>query len=341
MCVVGRTPRLCARCGRLAKQCAARVATPPPRLAKAPQLLINERIAPGGAPMWSHVRGGRCGGMPLSIPPIIGSELCERWAYYSVRAVLVLFLTSRLGYSDDGAVATYSYWVAASYLSPFLGGYLADARTGRFATIVIFSAIYLVGMCALAASAAGAAASAGGVLAGLALSALGTGGIKPCVSAFGVDQLLLAPGAAAAAGAGGAAAGATLVSRYFLLFYFSINAGSTLSFIVTPLVRVAAGFDAAFWLSAAVLALALAFFLAGTPLYVRLPPGGRSVYASFARVFAASWRAGCGRAGAGGGAGAGADGYRESAPLMPAAAAATAPQPIISPQRRQYRGGPR
>jgi dipeptide/tripeptide permease len=216
--------------------------------------------------------------MPLSIIPIIGSELCERWAYYSVRAVLVLFLTSRLGYSDDASVAVYSYWVAASYLSPFLGGYLADARAGRFATIVAFSAIYLAGMCALA-GAAGAAASPGGVLSGLALSALGTGGIKPCVSAFGVDQLP-APGAGGAgAGAGGSAAASVLVSRFFLLFYFSINAGSTLSFVVTPLVRVAAGFDAAFWLSATVLALALAAFLAGSPLYVRLPPGGRSVYA--------------------------------------------------------------
>ena len=59
---------------------------------------------------------------------------------------------------------------------------------------------------------------------GLALIALGTGGIKPCVSAFGGDQFQLPEQE-------------RQLQSFFTVFYFSINAGSFISTIVTPILR--------------------------------------------------------------------------------------------------------
>jgi MFS family permease len=68
-----------------------------------------------------------------------------------------------------------------------LGGYLSDSYLGKYRTILYFVMVYLVGTAVLALSALGL--SVAGTLVGLALIALGTGGIKPCVSAFGGDQV--------------------------------------------------------------------------------------------------------------------------------------------------------
>jgi solute carrier family 15 oligopeptide transporter 1 len=59
---------------------------------------------------------------------------------------------------------------------------------------------------------------------GLGLIALGTGGIKPCVSAFGADQFKLPEQE-------------ILVASYFGMFYFAINSGSLVSTILTPILR--------------------------------------------------------------------------------------------------------
>ena len=59
---------------------------------------------------------------------------------------------------------------------------------------------------------------------GLGLIALGTGGIKPCVSAFGGDQFQLPEQE-------------RQLQTFFSVFYFSINAGSFISTIVTPILR--------------------------------------------------------------------------------------------------------
>lgn len=62
-----------------------------------------------------------------------------------------------------------------------------------------------------------------GPMIGLFLIALGTGGIKPCVSAFGGDQFT--------------ADQSHLLQNFFSVFYFAINAGSLLSMLITPVLR--------------------------------------------------------------------------------------------------------
>ena len=81
---------------------------------------------------------------------------------------------------------------------------------------------------------------------GLALVALGTGGIKPCVSSFGGDQF---------------AADATREKEiFFSVFYAAINAGSVLSTVITPIMKREFNYAFAFALPAGLLGVALLLF---------------------------------------------------------------------------------
>ena len=103
---------------------------------------------------------------------------------------------------------------------------------------------------------------------GLGLIALGTGGIKPCVSAFGGDQFQLPEQE-------------RQLQTFFSVFYFSINAGSFISTIVTPILREdvecfgdTTCYSLAFGVPAALMAIALVIIVLGKPLYKMNPPQG-------------------------------------------------------------------
>nr|XP_035148872.2 solute carrier family 15 member 1 isoform X3 [Callithrix jacchus] len=103
---------------------------------------------------------------------------------------------------------------------------------------------------------------------GLALIALGTGGIKPCVSAFGGDQFEEGQ--------------EKQRNRFFSIFYLAINAGSLLSTIITPMLRVQecgihskqACYPLAFGVPAALMAVALMVFILGSGMYKKFQPQG-------------------------------------------------------------------
>ena len=107
---------------------------------------------------------------------------------------------------------------------------------------------------------------------GLALIALGTGGIKPCVSAFGGDQFKLPEQE-------------RQLQTFFSVFYFSINAGSFISTIVTPILREdvecfgdTTCYSLAFGVPAALMAIALVIIVLGKPLYKMNPPQGNILF---------------------------------------------------------------
>src|SRR5438045_7986480 len=70
---------------------------------------------------------------------IFWGELAERCSYYGMRAILPLYLTGVLAFSDSKAIEVYSYFKSACYLLPLLGGFLADRYFGKYWTIVGFS----------------------------------------------------------------------------------------------------------------------------------------------------------------------------------------------------------
>ncbi len=162
-------------------------------------------------------------GMPPGVPYIIGNEAAERFSYYGMNSILVVFMTQYLMdargqldlMSKEMADAWYHTFVSAVYLLPLLGAILADAVLGKFRVIMMLSIVYCGGHLALALG-----HTRLGLALGLSLIALGAGGIKPCVSANVGDQF--------------GASNQHLLSRVFSWFYFSINFGSAFSTLLIP-----------------------------------------------------------------------------------------------------------
>ena len=109
----------------------------------------------------------------------------------------------------------------------------------------------------------------------------GSGGIKPCVSAFGGDQieLTLPP----------TAMRDEVLRLFFSAFYFAINLGSVFSTIFTPMVRSAFTYFWAFSLPAALMVISLGVFLLGSPQYVHQPPSGNPLTTVVRIVICAIW----------------------------------------------------
>ncbi|XP_036425775.1 solute carrier family 15 member 1b [Colossoma macropomum] len=222
-----------------------------------------------------------CCGYPLSIFFIVVNEFCERFSYYGMRAVLVLYFRYFLRWDDDLATTIYHTFVALCYLTPILGAIVADSWLGKFKTIVYLSIVYTIGQVVMAVSAVHDITDTNQdgtpdnmtfhvalSMVGLFLIAVGTGGIKPCVAAFGGDQF--------------GDHQDKQRSTFFSIFYLSINAGSLLSTVITPILRAQeCGINSqqkcyplAFGVPAALMAVALIVFIAGSGMYTKAAPKG-------------------------------------------------------------------
>ncbi len=205
--------------------------------------------------------------MPKGIPFIIGNELAERFSFYGMKAILFTFMTSYLldanGQEDfmtDGEANGWIHtFVALAYLLPVGGALLADIFWGKYRTIIILSIVYCAGHAALAIN-----ETRLGLLLGLTMIAIGTGGIKPCVSAHVGDQF--------------GPRNKHLMERVFSLFYLSINLGATVSIILTPYLLDKVNSHLAFGLPGALMILATLVFWLGNKSFVSIPPVGWKKY---------------------------------------------------------------
>uniref|UniRef100_A0A8C9R6P3 Solute carrier family 15 member 2 n=1 Tax=Scleropages formosus TaxID=113540 RepID=A0A8C9R6P3_SCLFO len=205
---------------------------------------------------------------PVSIAFIIVNEFCERFSYYGMKALLTLYFKNYLHWDKDLSTAIYHAFSSLCYFTPVLGAIIADSWLGKFKTIIYLSIVYVIGHVI---KSIGAIPSVGDntvhivlSMAGLVLIALGTGGIKPCVSAFGGDQF----------------EDKHERRKFFSIFYMSINAGSVLSTLITPILRgdvKCFGNDCyalAFGVPAVLMMISLVVFIAGSGLYKKSPPEG-------------------------------------------------------------------
>ncbi len=212
-------------------------------------------------------------GMPPGVPYIIGNEAAERFSFYGMRGILIVFMTAYLvnttgalaPMGDAQARAWFSTFVSAVYFLPILGAILAEGFLGKYRTILYLSIVYCLGHVALAFmdTAIGIAFGQEKVLAiGLGLIALGSGGIKPCVSANVGDQF--------------GESNKHLLSKVFGWFYFSINAGSFIATILCPLLLAHPNWGPrwAFGLPGVAMFIATIFFWAGRKKFVHIPPAG-------------------------------------------------------------------
>ena len=203
--------------------------------------------------------------MPPGIPYIIGNEAAERFNFYGMRAILVVFMTQYLR-DRSGALAPmnenqanqwYHWFVASNYFFPALGAIISDAFWGKYRTIIRLSLVYCLGSIVLAFD-----DTRLGLGLGLGLIALGAGGIKPCVSAHVGDQF--------------GPANQPLLSRAFGWFYFSVNFGSFFSILLIPWLLAHYGSRAAFGVPAVLMLLAAFVFWSGRYKFAHIPPGGKT-----------------------------------------------------------------
>ena len=146
----------------------------------------------------------------------------------------------------------------AVYFLPLMGGWIADRWLGRYWTIFEHFTFLLPWARALAAS----DGSRTGLFVGLALIAMGAGGIKPCVSAFVGDQF----------GAGQE----HLLTKVYGWFYWAINLGATAGYFIIPRIHASAGYSWAFGVPGIAMAVATLIFFLGSKYYVcRAPPPRR------------------------------------------------------------------
>ncbi|XP_028409001.1 solute carrier family 15 member 2-like [Dendronephthya gigantea] len=222
---------------------------------------------------------------PCSVWFILGNEVCERFSYYGIHTILVLYLTSMLKMDNERATAIYHAFNMFCYFSPLFGAIIADSFLGKYKTILYVSIIYGIGNIIVAVTAVPSILNSvklAGPMVGLLLIALGTGGIKPCVSAFGGDQF--GPNQQ------------HLLESFFSIFYFSINFGSLLSMIVTPVLRGDVScfgndcYSLAFGVPAGLMIISIIVFVAGTPRYKRNPPSGNVVVQVISCIFHAARR---------------------------------------------------
>ncbi|KAL6577472.1 hypothetical protein OROMI_009800 [Orobanche minor] len=77
-------------------------------------------------------------------PFILGTECCERLAYYGIATNLVSYLTKKLHEGNVPAARNVTTWQGTCYLTPLIGAVLADAYWGRYWTIAAFSTLYFI-----------------------------------------------------------------------------------------------------------------------------------------------------------------------------------------------------
>jgi POT family proton-dependent oligopeptide transporter len=194
---------------------------------------------------------------PRQISYIVWNEACERYSYYGMRSILVIFLVQYLLLTKSQATADYHLFAGACYLFPVLGAYISDRYWGKYKTIITLSIVYCIGHAFLAVF----EHSQAGFYMGLGLIAIGSGGIKPCVSAHVGDQFKPSQKAA--------------LQKVFDLFYFMINFGSFFSTMITPWTLQAYGPGVAFGIPGILMAIATFVFWLGRNDYVHVPPTGK------------------------------------------------------------------
>lgn len=160
---------------------------------------------------------GGLGGHPRGLTTLFFAEMWERFSYYGMRALLILFMTASaaqggLGFDTKHAAGIYGTYTMSVYLLTILGGFIADNFIGARRAVLVGGIIIAAGHFTMALS------SLTTFYLGLALVAIGTGLLKPNISTM-VGSLYSSTDERRDAG--------------FSIFYMGINIGAFLAPLIT------------------------------------------------------------------------------------------------------------
>src|SRR5688500_6650115 len=200
-------------------------------------------------------------GHPRGLGLLFVVEMWERFSYYGMRALLVLYLVNALNWSDGDAARLYGAYTGLVYLTPLIGGYLADRLIGTRRSLVIGGVIIALGHFALAfgpGAVEGDVALKGiGALfpfyAGLALVVIGNGFFKPNVSTM-VGQIYKP--------------GDPRRDSGFTIFYMGINVGAFIAPLICGYLGQRVGWHYGFGAAGVGMVLGLIVYIWGRDKYL-------------------------------------------------------------------------
>ncbi len=197
---------------------------------------------------------------PVALWLVFLTEMWERFSYYAMRSILILYMVYLLQMDKSGAANVYGTFTSLVYLSTLLGGFLADRYLGQRWSIILGSLLIIGGMFVMSIPTMGMLYLAMGLL------ILGNGFFKPNVTAI-VGQLY---GPNDPRRDGG-----------FTIFYMSVNIGAFFGPLAVGYFASRGNYKAAFWIAGAGMIVGLLTFLFGQKKYLSgkgLPPQDKPVF---------------------------------------------------------------
>ncbi|XP_004514500.1 protein NRT1/ PTR FAMILY 3.1 isoform X1 [Cicer arietinum] len=224
-------------------------------------------------------RRGKKGGL-VTMPFIFANEISEKLAVVGFNTNMISYLTTQLNMPLTKAANTLTNFGGTSSLTPLLGAFISDSFAGKFMTIAAASIIYQIGMISLTVSAVlpqlrpppckgeeiCKEASAGQLAIlyiSLLLGAIGSGGIRPCVVAFGADQFDESDPKQT-----------TRTWRYFNWYYFVMGISILVAVTVLVYIQDNVGWGWGLAIPTIAMFISIITFIAGYPLYRNLNPEG-------------------------------------------------------------------
>lgn len=202
----------------------------------------------------SAITDRRFFGHPLGLSTLFFTEMWERFSYYGIRPLLILFMAAALvdggfGFDRPAASAIVGIYAASVYLASLPGGWIADRLLGLRRAILYGGVLIALGHLAIGLSAAAGSAGKIAFFVGLILIVLGTGLLKPNISAI-VGDLYPEGGARRDAG--------------FAVFYMGINLGSFIGQLVAGYLGENVGWHWGFGIAGAGMLVGLVVFIIGS-----------------------------------------------------------------------------
>jgi POT family proton-dependent oligopeptide transporter len=203
--------------------------------------------------------------MPAGIPCILTTESSERFAFYGMSSILIVFMTRNLMGSngtldvmgDESAKAWFHWFTSGVYFMPLIGAIISDVWLGKFKTIIWFSILYCVGFGVLVYD-----HTRLGLTVGLILIGMASGIIKPCLSANVGDQF--------------GSSNKHLLTKVYGWFYFSVNLGACFSMYFCPILLDKYGPKVGFGIPGAFMLVATLSYVLGRHKLVHIPPAGKT-----------------------------------------------------------------